>query len=258
MCVKDVADLIILRRALVESANLKLPFAIPPWDTVIAIADALPMNSWILVGGLMTQAHAILAGHESRATHDIDLLIDVMSDTSNISVVMSCLQDMGFELQEPGLRGTAFHRMRKDGLIADVLIADHLPKGKASKTKVNRWPMMEIAGGAQAVSRKMTLNIEHSGGTAQLCMPNTLGALILKAAAYCTDHRDRQRHLDDVALLSSLIVDHKAALKQLHGSDRKRLQSAAYALSDPNNYAWITLSPENRKAGQLTLHILTS
>lgn len=59
----------------------------------------------MLVGGLMTQAHAMLAGYESRATQDIDLLIDVMANTSNISMVVRQLQVMGFDLQEPGLRG---------------------------------------------------------------------------------------------------------------------------------------------------------
>lgn len=241
-----------------ESADLSLPSVTPPWDTVIELADTLPMDSWMLVGGLMTQAHAMLAGCESRATHDIDLLIDVMPSASNIPTVIKRLQAMGFELQEPGLRGSAFHRLRKDKLVADLLIADHLPKGKAQAAKAGRWPMMEVSGGAQALSRKMSLAIRHPGGKSRLCMPNLLGALVLKAAAYRSDRRDRHRHLDDVALLSSLIVDHEGTRGQLHGSDRRRLRSVADALGDPSDSAWMKLDPESRKAGQLTLHILTS
>ncbi|MEG1561520.1 MAG: hypothetical protein RR323_03855, partial [Raoultibacter sp.] len=90
------------------------------------------------------------------------------------------------------------------------------------------------------------------------CIPNLLGALVLKSAAYCADWRDRHRHLDDVALLSSLITDHKEVLDELHGSDRKRLRAAAEALSDPNDSAWMKLNPENQKAGQMTLHILSA
>jgi len=241
-----------------QSAELSMDPVMPPWDTVIELAGALPADSWMLVGGLMTQAHAMLAGYESRATRDIDMLVDVMASTSNISAVIKRLQAGGFELQEPGLRGTAFHRLRKGKLIADVLVADHLPKGKVDAAKVNRWPMLEIAGGAQAISRKMELSIDHPGGTSRIFIPNLLGALILKAAAYCADRRDRHRHLDDVALLASLLTDHRGALEQLHGSDRKRLRSAAEALSDPNDSAWAKLNVENRKAGQLTLHILTA
>jgi hypothetical protein len=77
-------------------------------------------------------------------------------------------------------------------------------------------------------------------------------------AAYCTDRRDRHRRLDDMALLASLLTDHRGALEQLHGSNRKRLRSAAEALSDPNDSAWAKLNAENRKSGQLTLHILTA
>lgn len=99
--------------------------------------------------------------------------------------------------------------------------------------------------------------VVESGNT-RICIPNLLGALVLKSAAYCADRRDRHRHLDDVALLLSLITDHKEILNELHGSDRKRLRAAAEALSDPNDSAWMKLNPENRKAGQMTLHILSA
>lgn len=56
---------------------------------------------------------------------------------------------------------------------------------------------------------------------ASICIPKLLGALVLKSAAYCADRRDGHRHLDDIALLSSLITNHKAVLDELHGSDRK-------------------------------------
>ncbi|MEG0619745.1 MAG: hypothetical protein RR477_01275, partial [Raoultibacter sp.] len=106
--------------------------------------------------------------------------------------------------------------------------------------------------------RKMTLIVEHESGSARICIPNLLGALVLKSAAYCADWRDRHRHLDDVALLASLITNHKEVLDELHGSDRKRLRAAAEALSDPNDSAWMKLNPENQKAGQMTLHILSA
>lgn len=241
-----------------QSAELKMDFMVRPWDSVIEISNQIPMESWMLVGGLMTQAHAMLAGYESRATHDIDVLIDVMASVSNVSCVVKKLQEMGFELQEPGLRGAAFHRMRRDSLIADVLVADHLPKGRIGSAKVNKWPMMEITGGAQAISRKMELVIEHGGDKSKVLIPNLLGALVLKSAAYCADRRDRHRHLDDVALLSSLVTNHKAVLGELHGSDRRRLRVAAEALSDPSDSSWLKLNPENRKAGQMTLGILSA
>ena len=68
---------------------------------------------------------------------------------------------MGFALKEPGLRGPAFHRMTCGARIVDILVADHLPFGRARSAKVNRWPMMEIAGGAQAIERGMDLALVY-------------------------------------------------------------------------------------------------
>lgn len=117
--------------------------------------------------------------------------------------------------------------------------------------------MMEIAGGAQALERGMDLALAHEDGSIRIRTPDLLGALVLKSAAYCADRRDRHRHLDDIALLASLVTDHKGHIERLHGSDRKRLRAVAEALSDPNANSWMRLNPENRKAGQFTLTVLS-
>ena len=89
-------------------------------------------------------------------------------------------------------------------------------------------------------------------------IPNLIGALVLKCAAYATDRRNPHRHLEDAALLASLITDHANALSQLHGSDKKRLRKAAEALSDPNEPSWLLLAPQQRVKGQDTMRILGS
>lgn len=212
----------------------------------------------MLVGGLMTQAHAMLAGYSSRATTDVDVLIDVMASSANVGKVVRGLESIGFELREPGLRGSAFHRMARENLVADVLVADYLPRSLARATKVNSWQIMEIPGGAQAIERKMDLLLVHEDGESILQIPDLLGALVLKAAAYCADRRDRHRHLDDAALLASLIDDHKSCVARLHGSDGKRLRAVAEALEDAEDSSWRKLNPENRAKGQMTLRILAS
>ena len=181
---------------------------LPPWDTVVKIAGRINPEKWVLVGGLMVQAHAMVAGKNVRATRDIDMLIDVMADTKNIHTVIRGLESLGFELIEPGLRGTAFHRMMKGELIVDLLVSDHLPSEKRRLSVVNRWPMLEVSGGAQAVERKSQLSIVSDNVSVSVVIPDLLGSLILKAAASISDTRDAERHLQDVALLSSLIKDH--------------------------------------------------
>lgn len=238
--------------------TFKVTEAIPAWKTVFDISDLVPHDSWMLVGGLMTQVHAGLAGLSSRATDDVDMLVDVLASSRNVGAVIRSLEKMGFEPQEPGLRGSAFHRMVKSGLVVDVLVADHLPAGRQKVARVNTWPMLETPGGAQAIERKTEVEIASETHKTTVFIPNLLGALVLKCAAYATDRRNPHRHLEDAALLASLITDHAGALSQLHGSDKKRLRKAAEALSDPNESSWLLLAPEQRIKGQDTMRILGS
>ncbi|MDR0501549.1 MAG: hypothetical protein LBG97_09990 [Coriobacteriales bacterium] len=238
-----------------QEAELSIPgiAQTQPWNTLLELTDVLQPDSWILVGGLMVQAHALLERREVRVTKDIDILIDVLANTSNISHVLNSLESLGFSKQEPGLRGSAFHRLIKGEQVVDTLIADHLPSQKRAKAKVDVWPMMEVPGGAQAISRRMLLSI---GNTNRIYMPNLLGAMILKAAAYQVDRRERERHLDDIALLASLITDHASALLELHGSDKKRLKAVWALLRDHNHPSWLKLASTDRLKGQDTLRIL--
>ena len=238
-----------------EKINLDLMAS--PWDEVFQIAYILPKSIWMLIGGLMIQAHAHFAGLESRATTDIDMLIDVMTNKAYIGSVISGLEKMGYTPNEPGIRGSAFHRMTKDGLTVDVLIAEHLPSRKRIAASFNNWPMMEIPGGSQALDRQMTVILISKGIEREVRIPDLLGALVLKAAAYTVDKRDRGRHLEDVAVIASLITNHANELKRLQGSDKKRLRSVMAALIDENHPAWLRLNEGQRLKGHDTLRILT-
>lgn len=239
-----------------SSMKLNLDKMPPPWNRVFDIARALPDDSWLLVGGLMVQAHAQLAGLESRATTDIDMLINVMASNSNVLKVVKGLKSTGFSVQEPGLRGSPFHRMKKGDLVVDILVAEHLPSKKRDAAKVNNWPIMEAPSGSQAFERQMPITLECDEEQQVIHVPDLLGALILKAAAYGVDRRDSFRHLEDAALLASLVTDHATELERLKGSDKKRLRNIAEALKDENNPAWLNLPNELRINGQDTLRIL--
>lgn len=243
---------------MLSSTTLNINTMPPLWNKVYDIAGMLPDNSWLLVGGLMVQVHAQLAGLESRATTDIDMIINVMASSSNIVKVVKGLECMGFSPQEPGLRGSPFHRMRKNDLVVDILVAEHLPSKKRDAAKVNNWRIMEAPSGSQALERQMLVVLEYKEGQRVIHVPDLLGALILKAAAYRADQRDSFRHLEDVALLASLITDHASELGRLKGSDKKRLRNITESLRDKNNPAWLKLSSEIRINGQDTLRILSS
>lgn len=228
-----------------------------PWPLVVEIADALPADSWVLVGGLMVQLHARAAGIESvRPTVDVDTLIDVMAPGGGIHKVVGALQRLGFKIQEPGWgKGAPVHRLMRGDDIVDVLVADHLPSGK--KPRLLRRRVMEIDGGAQALMRRQPVAIEYNGRGVELVVPDLLGALVLKGAAHTADNLTPERHLADAALLASLVTDHKAVRGRLAGSDRKRLVHLRGELADPLSEAWLVLPVDLQQRGQDTLRILT-
>lgn len=238
------------------TARIELGVPAKPWDIVIDVAKSLPLGSWTLVGGLMTKVHALLEGYESRATVDVDMLVDVMSSTANISRVVACLRNLGFKPQEPGFHHSPFYRMTRNADVVDVLLADHLPKSKLQQATFNGWPLMEVAGGAQAQERRIEVEVAYDSGTCQIYVPDRLGAIILKCAAYMNDTRLRERHLEDIALLVSLPFDLAAELDRLHGSDKKRLRAAARALSDSHAPAWMMLPQNLRTQGMDALEVL--
>lgn len=88
-------------------------------------------------------------------------------------------------------------------------------------------------------------------------MPRPFGALILKAAAYTTDSRDRERHLFDAAALLACIDDPVAERAEFTGSDRRRIATLIAHLTAAHP-AWRSLPEDHRTQAQLTLDILAS
>lgn len=81
--------------------------------------------------------------------------------------------------------------------------------------------------------------------------------MILKAAAYQTDSRDKERHLRDAALLLAVIEDPYAERAGLTGSDRLRLQNLVRTLPDGAR-EWLAVPEGWRANGQTALRILAA
>jgi hypothetical protein len=94
---------------------------------------------------------------------------------------------------------------------------------------------IQIAGGRQALQRSIVISVTKDDRSALVPVPGLLGALVLKAAAWLEDSRDRERHSQDAALLASLISDPIAERRRFRGSDRKRLLKLHTALADPRD-----------------------
>ena len=228
----------------------------PPWPVVVEVAAVLPAGSWVLVGGLMVQLHARAAGVDVvRPTDDVDALVDVMAEGVTVSSVADRLCGLGFVIFEPGWENSPAHRLQRGHEVIDLLVADHLPNRKIPRLAGR--PAMAADGGAQALARAETVAVIDGDAVVYLSIPDRLGALVLKAAVYGADSRDRERHLRDGALLAALITDHRTELARLQGSDRKRLRRLRDALADPLQDAWLLLPDDLRQRGQDTLRILS-
>ncbi len=93
-------------------------------------------------------------------------------------------------------------------------------------------------GGHQALQRAIRLTVVKDGRSAIVPVPDLLGALVIKAAAWTADNRDRSRHSGDAAFLASLVTDPLAERTRFAGSDGKRLRRLDSVLGDPDAVEW--------------------
>lgn len=256
-----------------------------PWPNVAEIAAALPTDRWTLVGGLMTQLHSI---HRNlgivRPTNDVDIVLHIETFSGIAAETADALRSLGYTLR-PAVdpRDNTAHRFyrgtskidlvagdldedsaqrsqhqqeeREPEEIVDVLVADHHAP-RVTQRLAGR-DMVRIEGGTQALRRTINARLEIEPGTlTTVSVPGPFGALILKAAAYKTDNRDRDRHLRDAVALLACIDDPFAERAGFTGSDRSRLQILRTRLM-PDEVSWTTLAGQDLVDAKTALEILT-
>lgn len=88
-------------------------------------------------------------------------------------------------------------------------------------------------------------------------VPDELGALVAKGAAWLVDRRDRERHLDDAAVLLASTTDASVlAYESMSKNDRRRIRATTDELSDPMHISWTALNSADRERGMLVLALL--
>lgn len=237
-----------------------------PWPNVAEIEAVLPHETWTLVGGLMAQLHGIHRGIDTlRPTNDVDIVLHVETTRGVAADTAQALESIGYELAPSvDARNNTAHRFKRGEStidlvtsgpdVVDVLVADHAAPRVVEKLRGRT--MVAIEGGTQALRRTINARLEIiPGRTTTVSVPSPFGAVILKTAAYQTDSRDRERHLQDAALLLAVIKDPYAEREQFTGSDRSRLQALARALPDSAR-DWRSLPADWRANGQAGLRIL--
>jgi hypothetical protein len=228
-----------------------------PWPNAFELARVFPADRWTLVGGLMVQAHTLAHGVTvTRPTQDLDMLLHVEIVMGLPREAADILESvLKYELQEAFARKGPVYRFTRGADQVDVMSPDHARPAPM----LRRRPMFAVARGRQALDRRMILVLEaEPNEMIELSIPDELGALVLKGAAYISDSRDRDRHLFDAAALAACITDHADEQTRLKGSDTKRLRVLASALAEKRHPAWLALAEPARIAGQDTLRILTA
>jgi hypothetical protein len=230
----------------------------PPWPQMIEIVQAIPHTQWTLVGGLMVQLHAAHAGLRlTRPTRDVDMILHIDSGAATFAGVQLELGRLGYMLREPVGDGPVhrFARGSSDAETIDVMVADRLsPK---QHPKALRRKVFAVPGGTSALRK--TVNCEVTAGEVVivLSIPDVLGALVLKGAAYVEDSRDRDRHLDDAAVLACAVTDPIGDRARMIGSDRRRIEALWKVLQDVDHKSWIATGTDASR-GHAALQVLVS
>jgi hypothetical protein len=184
----------------------------------------------------MVHAHAVRAGIEpTRYTSDVDVLISVHARVSDIAAP---LLRAGFVAQLPNASGP-FHRFCRNHDVVDIMVAASAGQARWARRGVLRAP-----DAAQTEQRRDTYTL-RAGSTrtsARVRVPDSLGAVVVKAAAYRVDSRDPGRHLEDIAVL--LAAADRAAFEEvaLTARDRYHLRPALAKLHDEFSSPWRQLS----------------
>lgn len=200
----------------------------------------------MLVGGLMVHLHALRAGVDAiRPTSDVDVLLDISSNS--VLDVAGPLTSLGFSARTPS-QGTPLHRfVRDDRDVVDVMVS----RDVRTRTRWQRIPLLRSPGAAQALMRRDVYTLTSGGDSAAVDVPDELGAIIAKSAAYSIDSRDPHRHLDDLAVLAAAAGTPRVlALDSLTRKDRSHLRRVLPRLSDDQHPSWRVLDQYDRALGQ--------
>lgn len=228
---------------------------IPAWSTVVEFAEHGISRQWTLVGGLMVAAHARRAGLVMRRpTDDVDALVDYWANRSSLKNARAALAAVGFHLSADERHAYRFRNV--DGRKVDLMVADHLPSRMSPR--LDRRPAFEVPAGEQAIRRRDYYRLRFRGGASvEIGVPDELGALVAKGAAWQADQRDRERHLDDAAVLLACIEDASSLdYGSASSNDRKRVDAVTSVIADEAHASWVNLEQPDRRRGLINLMLI--
>lgn len=197
-----------------------------PWPQVFEIARMAPPETWVLVGGLMVQAHVMSSGLAvTRVTEDVDVLSRAEVVGHGYASLAAQLQQHGYVFDESPRYA---YRFRRGAEIVDLMGPDH----NRPPLRFRQRAVFPVTAGTQALSRTIVAEFETETDNVSVSLPSLKAALILKSAAGSADPRDRDRHLLDAISLLACVRDVGTIVDDLKGSDAKRLRGVLSGLRE--------------------------
>ncbi|MDR0960024.1 MAG: hypothetical protein LBM23_06705 [Propionibacteriaceae bacterium] len=182
------------------------------------------------------------------------MLVDYAAYRSSLLDARAGLHAIGFELSRD--EQYAYRFKHPDGRKLDLIVADHLPS--RMEPRLDRRPAFAAPSGEQAIRRRDIYQLTFAdGGTVSLGVPDELGALVAKGAAWLVDRRDRERHLDDGAVLFASVEDvSEIDYPGMSKNDRKRIRALFEQLSDAAHPSWMRLGRADRERGLVNMKLI--
>jgi hypothetical protein len=203
----------------------------------------------------MVQLHAAHAGMQlTRPTRDVDMILHIETGAVTFASVRKQLEHLGYTIHEP-VGKEPVHRFDRGVEQVDVMVADHLPP--KWQPKALRRNVFAVPGGTSALRKTVNCEVDVGDEVMVVSIPDVLGALVLKGAAYKHDLRDRQRHLDDAAVLACAVTDPIADRRRMIGNDQRRVRVLWTVLQDLDHRSWIATGPDATR-GHAALRLLAA
>ncbi|WP_370617232.1 hypothetical protein [Mumia sp. Pv 4-285] len=195
------------------------------WLGLFHLARTVP-DGWTLVGGQMVHLHCAERGVEPyRSTPDVDAVLDVRGHPQILMTVTSALAEADFEPRGLTASGKQ-HRWVRGAATIDVLIPAFTGQPGRS-AGASGYPGLATPGAIYALRRSEAVEVTVGSTTGTVRRPTLLGALVIKAAAYSiTVDPARERHLDDIALLASMLTARDLRGAELSNGEAKYVREA--------------------------------
>ena len=203
------------------------------WREALVLLQELE-GDWTLVGGLMVQLHAARSGVAGiRPTVDIDVLANSRQRPSATERIGRKLLDLGFEVTDTLIDPPTAFRFERGGAVVDLLAPEGTGPRNPPKS-VGNFQTVGISGGTQALERTETVLVKLENEATPVRCPTLLAAILLKARAIRSKHRDQDR--DDLVVLLSCVEDPADLRSQLKRREGGWLRAAAapLKLDDPS------------------------